>query len=409
MTSKPINADLPADIAGEPTPPADTSGPKWYTIYTNYLQATGRDDPPTMAGDLCRPDGLAELARFEINQDTIIETPPAVLQVRGVRVLSRGDIAVVTGAAKSRKTLFLASVANYLITGGNGDIYGTETPAARVLWIDTEQSGYHAKLTYNRITKGATADQRARLHFLALREQTSTAERLATLCAAIEQYSPDFVAVDGYADLMANTNDKVEASAIVSLLMAMGSGYDCGIMGVIHTTAANATKGQGHAGSEFERKAETIINVRADKEDPSGRPSIVSAQYTRGLHFDTLQITHTGEDGFTLSIQVKNTATGEDKLRAQFECVKNRLAGEVPEYETAPTWTKTQIAAKLAELTGMSDRTARERVAAAAERGWLTEAGKAGKGASAASLYTFDDWQARRADQLTSGPIEYKD
>lgn len=415
MTSKPINADLPADIAGEPTPPADTNGPKWYTIYADYLKAAGRNDPPTMAGDLCRPDGLEELANYEIDQNTKIEIPPAALKVRGVRVLSRGDIAVIVGYAKSRKTLCLVSMANHLITGNNGGIYETEATAPVVVWIDTEQSDMYAKSTYNRITEGATPDQLARLRFLSLRREIDPAKRMAAMCAAVDKYRPDFVAVDGYADLMLNTNDLVESGAAVGLLMAIASTYNCGIMGVLHTSSANGGKGRGHAGSEFERKAESVILVEADKTDPSGKPSTIKAQYTRGLSFETLQIIHTGENGFTLSTQTKATPEEQarerlEQERKQFECVKNRLAGEVPEWETAPTWTTAQIKAKIKDLTGVGDTKAGNMIKDAVANGWLTEAGKAGKGgASAPTLYTFGDWQARRADQLTSGPIEYKD
>ena len=78
-----------------------------------------------------------------------------------IRAMSAGDLSEVVGYAKSRKTAFCKMIARAALMGGD-DIVQTDIQAAKVLYIDTEQSDLHAQRSYNDITQGLPDEQRGR-------------------------------------------------------------------------------------------------------------------------------------------------------------------------------------------------------------------------------------------------------
>ncbi|MBQ4229980.1 MAG: AAA family ATPase [Salinivirgaceae bacterium] len=238
--------------------------------------------------------------------------PPAVVRLyketkadgerRYIRAMSAGDLSEVVGYAKSRKTAFCKMVARAVLMGGD-DILKTDVPQAKVLYIDTEQSDLHAQNSYNDITKGLNEEQRGRLQYVKLREYSQN-ERLYIVCRIINEQRPTLAVIDGVADMIPDTNSNTDAPVVTNMLMALASTTKTHICTILHTSAANASKGRGHIGSEMERKAESVILIEKQK---GTNTSDVKPQYTRNGDFHTLQISHT-DDGLLLDCESDKTA-----------------------------------------------------------------------------------------------------
>lgn len=393
------NDRLPDELTEGPRTPAaavpDGSG-AYYEILQRYFPTFGE------AGETPDLSGVAEiLATASIDDTKTFDAPPCALYVNGVRAATLQDISVVTGPAKVRKTLWGVAVANSLLggrpTGGDGTaVFTSDLESPRVLYVDTEQSDYHAKRTYDRITNGIPAAVvRDRLNFYALREY-SYAQRLLSVCVAIDRMRPQFVVIDGLADLMQNTNDVTESAAVVGVIMAMAKTYGCHILSVLHTTNSNAQKGRGHAGSEAERKAETVYLVDVDHTDTAF--SVVKGQYTRNESFSNIRLTHDGERGYICEVVAPLTEEGKkNRFRLLFLAVKSTLAGE----ESGDAFPTARIVGALrtvldndrdyARTFDGSPKTLERLVKKAAGEGLLKEAAAPEGMKRSATYYTFDE------------------
>lgn len=228
-----------------------------------------------------------------------------------IRAMSAGDLSAVVGYAKSRKTAFCKMVARAVLMGGD-DIVLTETPAAKVLYIDTEQSDLHAQRSYNDITKELTDEQRGRLQYVKLRRYSQN-ERLYIIYKLISELRPTLAVIDGVADILPDTNSNTDAPVVVNMLMALASETQAHICTILHTSAANASKGRGHIGSELERKAESVVLIEKQKGTDA---SDVKPQYTRNGDFKTLQVEHTA-DGLRLTCEETGDAPSDETLTAK--------------------------------------------------------------------------------------------
>lgn len=228
-----------------------------------------------------------------------------------IRAMSAGDLSEVVGYAKSRKTAFCKMIARAALMGGD-DIVQTDIQAAKVLYIDTEQSDLHAQRSYNDITKGLPDEQRGRLQYVKLRRYSQN-ERLYIIYKLISELRPTLAVIDGVADILPDTNSNTDAPVVVNMLMALASETQAHIFSVLHTSAANASKGRGHIGSEFERKAETVFLVEKEK---GTNASTIKPQYTRNGDFKTLRIEHT-DDGLRLTCEETSDAPSDETLTAK--------------------------------------------------------------------------------------------
>lgn len=228
------------------------------------------------------------IAPYIVDLSKELPEPKPLISVGGATICSRGNISVICGEAKSKKTfLCSALVASAMaipvrIIKNFGNV--AKDCNLMVLWIDTEQGEHHVRKVVRRISemtgaiKGGAASE-PRLTTLSLRE-LSPAERKAVLLDAIQQLHYDIVVVDGIADMQRNTNDLEESDALICELMALSTQYNFHILTVLHTNPGS-DKARGHLGSSLQRKAETVIYVHR-----VGETSVVEPQFCRNEPFE---------------------------------------------------------------------------------------------------------------------------
>lgn len=261
-----------------------------------------------------RKNLIIDISKYIVHPNEDIPMNQTILNQGDTRVFSLGDISVITGQPKSRKTFLVASIcAAYL--SDNGYLGLCNASPGKILLIDTEQSKPYVQAVIRRIYRilhwSFDEDHQDSIHVLSLRE-LSARDRLLTSEAAIDQCKPTLVIIDGFADLLADTNSLEESTQKVSDLMRISTDYQCHICTVVHTNP-NSEKMRGHTGSELQRKAETVLLVTKSDEITT-----VSPQFCRNLEFKkfSFRIDDTG-----LPVACEYTPSPEDNNRILFESI----------------------------------------------------------------------------------------
>jgi RecA-family ATPase len=199
-----------------------------------------------------------------------------------------GNISVITGQAKSRKSFFVTAIASaYAYTGKRSleMIQATRNEEKRnIVYFDTEQSRFHVKTLINRIIQmtGKMPDDLENLKVYSLRKHAPK-DRFEIVNEVIHKTeNVGLVIIDGIRDLITNINDPDQATNITSHLMKWSEDKECHILNVIHENKGNE-HARGHIGTELINKAETVISIRKEQ-DNSTRSEIIPT-YTRGKAF----------------------------------------------------------------------------------------------------------------------------
>ncbi len=184
-------------------------------------------------------------------------------------IFGEGDYSVITGISKSKKS-FIKSALMALYIGGNSETYFSGFRSHRrddmyVIDFDTEQSDFHAKRTFDRVRK-MVGEHYNFYRPYALRKYLPH-ERMEIIAHVIEKYGKNIglIAIDGYADLIKDTNDNVESAELAQQIMSWTDEYQFHITGVLHTNP-DGSKMRGHLGSEVGRKAQTVLKVESHPE-----------------------------------------------------------------------------------------------------------------------------------------------
>lgn len=237
-----------------------------------------------------------------------------ILQQGDTNIMSVGDISVIAGQPKSRKTFLVAAICAAFLSD-DGYLGLKTNNKGKLLLIDTEQSKPFVLTVVQRIYKILNWDindpHDSEITVLTMRELNAN-ERLKTMHEAICLYKPKLIMLDGFADLLADTNSLEESTEKVSKLMLLSSKYNCHICSVLHTNPGSE-KMRGHTGSELQRKSESVLLVTK-----SDDVSTVSPQFCRNLEFSKFSF-KVNSNG--LPVPCEYTLSNEDSLQILFETI----------------------------------------------------------------------------------------
>ena len=294
--------------------------------------------------------------------------PDVVLSLNGAPILSRGQFSNIIGLSGSRKSWFCYGIASVILSGRPGGYFSTPLTNPKVVYIDTEMGDNLAARALQTI-KRLTGQESPNIQIYSLREQTPLIRWYAT-AAVIEQERPDFVIIDGIADLCISPNDERDSFAVQQFLMTFSKRYNCHIMNVIHLAKSNAESkgtggGRGHLGSNLNRKAEIEFFLAKDATDKNytnismpkdSRLSAPQEDFSMFVNKDTLP-------EFCACVAVKNTprrdSINETIVKALTDaaaCGKSSL-------------TRVEIANRLCDQIGGKPETRKKDVDAAARAG----------------------------------------
>ncbi len=210
-----------------------------------------------------------------------VPDPVPVLTLHGSVIFTQGNVSVISGQAKSRKTfLIVLLVAEFF----------KANPDGKIVLADTEMSKSSTHKTAKRIHRlmgWDTKKNHERLIVLNLREYDHF-QRLVAIKGAVDNIKPELIFIDGVRDLVTDINNVAESVGMVEDLMKLSSALSCHICSVLHEN--KAMKGhqamlRGHLGTELINKSETVISVSTVDNITTVRP-----EYSRNPEFETFYI-----------------------------------------------------------------------------------------------------------------------
>jgi RecA-family ATPase len=210
------------------------------------------------------------------------------------RLATYGNISVITGQAKSRKSFFVQCIVSAYAQPNKRALElidaNVKEDKKNILYFDTEQDKFDVSTLQNRIIAMSEMEPENEQHLeiFNLRKYPPL-ERFEIIEIAIQR-TPNLglVIIDGVKDLITNINDPIQATEITSALMKWSEEKDCHILTVIHENKGSE-HARGHIGTELINKAETVISIR--KQDENSKRSEVIPTYTRGKDFKPFAFT----------------------------------------------------------------------------------------------------------------------
>lgn len=232
-----------------------------------------------------------------------------LLTYRGVGFGAIGGIQFVTGHQKNGKTFFfaqlMAAILNpdckrmeeYMPGLRFNDELRSHIPQPTVLYIDTEQEKENTVKVARRVhwlCGWELTEPNERFHVVWLRAEDSNTTRWMKTKAAIKQYRPTAVFLDGIRDVINDFNDLKESAQIIDECMVISTYLNCTMWSVLHENPGSE-KMRGHLGTEAANKASDVFRV-------------VKKKSASGVTFDVEQVDARGKDVDKWSYEITDDA-----------------------------------------------------------------------------------------------------
>ncbi|MEI7897706.1 MAG: AAA family ATPase [bacterium] len=264
------------------------------------------------------------LSSVKVDPLVVVEKPPVIVSMNDAPICTLGNITLLIGKAKSRKTFLLTSVAAAVLIGHcNIDGLICDFPEELdVLYFDNEQGKYHLSKTVNRICIQAGHPCPTNFHAYGLRPFTP-AERVGAIEFTVQKlHRPALIIIDGLRDLLTRgINDEAEATVIMSKFLKWTYEKNCHILLVLHQNK-NDQNARGHIGTEAVNKAETVLSVQKDNKNKE--VTIVTPEFCRDVEFEPFAFIIDSKG--LPQRQSMTTLTGDRKS----EAIRENLASLLP-------------------------------------------------------------------------------
>ncbi len=184
--------------------------------------------------------------------------------------MTKGNMSLIQGKGKSRKTFFITLLC-YLLTLFKN---------CKIIVIDTEQDKYHSSKILKRL-KELTDNYNVKLFSMRRYDAECILQFAFDI---IESEKPDLLFIDNLGDLMLNINSQEETKILIKKIQQKVdiSGVHCCF--TMHENPYKENeKAAGAIGTELIKKCETIFKVELD-----GDKSIVKPLFCREQKFNTI-------------------------------------------------------------------------------------------------------------------------
>jgi len=204
-------------------------------------------------------------------------------------IMTAGEFSAIIAQSKAKKSFLKAGFIGCYI-GGKANILFPNIKTHRkeeftILDFDTEQGRFYTQRNFRRVQE-LTDFKYDHYKGYATRHLTSP-QRLMLIDHCLKNQSTmyskpvKFVAIDGIADLVENTNDIVMSKEASDYILKWTYDYNIHITTIIHKSGIT-NKPLGHLGTYVLKKAETVIDLEIQEDNTIK----VTNPYSRGYRFD---------------------------------------------------------------------------------------------------------------------------
>ena len=198
-----------------------------------------------------------------------LELPFLIENAKGQGMIHRDSIIVLQGKPKQGKSTAALCFAMALLAGEFIGLKAHES-GCDVLWIDTEMGIRECKKRLRRAMESVGLDQKriaGRLKFLSLKAISKEGnKRTEAVERAVREVCPDFVVLDGVADLVRDVNKFDECADVMERLGMIVERHHIALLTLIHENKQDE-KARGHLGSVTDQKAYELYAVKNGKVD----------------------------------------------------------------------------------------------------------------------------------------------
>lgn len=257
--------------------------------------------------------------------------PPAALRQGDQYLFTLGELFVIAGKAKSRKTFATAGLITAALArsgdpnGLQGALFGNlPSDRPKIHYIDTEQSAYHTGHAFKRAVM-LSGERYAQNLYFAHANGKSAAELIYGLNAALSlDKSISVVIIDNGGDLLAaGANDETPSKMLAKELNEIAQRYQIALGVVVHTARTSADDDiGGHFGSQLAQRCAWQARVAVvDPKTKEGR-SMSTIEHVRNRWQTPEQgLTFKIEGDLPIIVDYQNAPTARER---QLEAATNR-------------------------------------------------------------------------------------
>lgn len=202
-----------------------------------------------------------------IDMRKVYSEPVFLLEFKGIKFFTIGDIVVIKGKPKKGKSHLMLAFIVALLTGGFIGLNRTFAPVNKILYADCEMHPNYTAALARKVHRlaGLNLKENSDRFFVLNLKQDSPVERERIIEEAIQELRPDVCFVDGVKDLTrTEPNDQAEGKRIGEMLKAWTAKYECMVVLAIHQNK-NDMNSRGSVGAAVEEVASEVWTI--DKVD----------------------------------------------------------------------------------------------------------------------------------------------
>jgi hypothetical protein len=357
---------------GQPGAPPGDQKPHVETVTVwrpDRIPGPGSGEPKEIPGPMS-PEKARLLYRSRA-YDHLRPAPPAraVYKLGGVTFATAGNLAAVTAQHGSGKSSMVAAgLAAPMVGANDRDCLGLESANPEghaVIHIDTEQSAADFDLLIRvKAIRRAGLDEPPPWLMSTCLTGCTPAEIVTVLetmmaDAAREHGGIHSVWLDGVADAVDSPNDEEQSIALVRRLHALAIQHVCPIISILHLNPLSESKSRGHLGSQLERKAETVLQLK--KTDEGGRDvTTIVATKTRHQPIPANQTPRFAWDdaaGMHMSIESRAAARASADLDEAYRIIRH-----IWKTDRTASFRYVELVRQAEEFMGQSKTTAKRKI-----------------------------------------------
>jgi len=236
---------------------------------------------------------LIKLDKFRIVSTGDIKSEEFLFNINGMPCMPRKDMTVVTGQAKTGKTVLIsvlmACCARDKKQGGVLGIERVNEQPLKVMWVDTEQSPQSTQyILRKRVMKLIGGEFPEDRFFVFNVRSVSVGERYDLIAEGVEAYRPDILIIDNVRDLVSDINNGEKAQDLIEKFMKLSQAFECNVVTVIHQNRSAENRGlRGWLGTELMNKAFEVYVCQKLRQKAASKPTFcIEQSMTRKFDMD---------------------------------------------------------------------------------------------------------------------------